>query len=171
MTGIAITGAQSELNHLTGVATPVISGTAPTWFPGLQWVNTTTNPPVLYLWNGVAWAPIGGGPYLALLTSDPTNQTTIAGLTECQDAGYARQAVTFTQASATAPVSASNTALIAFGPFSVNMALPVQWIALVTTQSGTNGFLRETWTLSAPEQVLASQTIDIPANALVITQQ
>jgi hypothetical protein len=53
----------------------------------------------------------------------------------------------------------------------VNMALPVQWIALVTTQSGTNGFLRETWTLSAPEQVLASQTIDIPANALVITQQ
>lgn len=170
MTGIAEIGAQGTLNHLTGVANPVISNTAPTWFPGLMWVNTTSNPPTLNQWNGVAWVAAGSF-YIALLTSDPTGQVNISGLTECLDAGYTRQAVTFAQASATYPSTTSNTNLLQFGPFTVNMSLPVQWLALVTSAAGTNGFLRETWSLSAPQQVLASQTIDIPAGALGITQQ
>lgn len=173
MTGVAQTGAQTMLNRLCDVANPAIQSTSPTWFPGLQWINTTTNPPVLYVWNGVAWVTQAsqGGPYLALCTQDPTGLTSVSQLAECTDAGYARQAVTFSQAVAGTPVTISNSSLVQFGPFTVNMSLPVQWVALVTTQSGTNGFLRQTWTLSQQWQVLATQVLDIPAQGLVITQQ
>lgn len=172
MTGIAVEGAQSVLNHLTGAAFPVISSSAPTWIPGMSWVNTTTNPPVLYGWNGVSWSPANtGGQYVALLTSDPSGLTTIAQLSECTDAGYTRQQVPFNPATAAIPSVAANTNLVQYGPFTVNMSLPVQWLALVTTSSGTSGFLKQTWTLSQQWQVLATQTIDIPAGALTITEQ
>lgn len=172
MTGIAQVGAQSCLNHLTKAAVPVISSTAPTWIPGLQWVNTTTNPPVLYGWNGTTWLPAGvGGDYLALLTADPTGLVNISQLVECLDAGYSRQQCAFNPATATLPSVATNASLVQFGPFTVNMALPVQWVALVSSSSGTTGFLKETWTLSAPQQVLSTQFIDIPAGSLSITEQ
>src|SRR5258708_26025932 len=147
MTGVAQTGAQTMLNRLCDVANPAIQSGAPTWFPGLQWINTTTNPPVLYVWNGVSWVTQAsqGGPYVALLTQDPTGFTTLSQLSECADSGYSRQAVTFGQAAATYPSTIANSNLIQFGPFNVNMSLPVQWAALVTSPSGTaTGFLRET---------------------------
>lgn len=173
MTGVAQEGAQSMLNHLCGSATTFIQNTAPIWFPGASWINTTTNPPVQYAWNGVAWVTAAsiGGPYLALLTQDPSGFTTIAALTECLDSGYTRQVATFGQASATLPSTITNTNLVQFGPFNVNMSLPVQWLALVTSSSGSaTGFLRQTWTLSQQWQVLATQVIDIPAGSLTITQ-
>lgn len=173
MTGVAQTGAMAMLNHLGGVVPPAIQSTAPTWIPGLAWVNTTTNPPILYSWNGVSWVTrvSQGGPYIALCTQDPTGLTSVSQLAECTDAGYARQSVTFGQAVAGTPVTIANTNLLQFGPFTVNMSLPVQWVALVTTQSGTNGFLLQTWTLSQQWQVLATQVLDIPAAGLTITQQ
>lgn len=170
MTGVAQVGAQGQLNHLTAASLPVISSSAPTWIPGLLWVNTTTNPPVLYRWNGVAWVAAGTGVnYLALLTADPTGLVNISDLTECQDAGYARQLAPFNPATSTSPVTANNSSLIQFGPFTVNMALPVQWMALVSAQAGNNGQLYQTWTLSQQWQVLATQTIDIPTAGLAIT--
>ena len=170
MTGVAQVGAQAQLNLLTATALPVVSSSAPTWIPGLIWVNTTTNPPVLYRWNGVSWVAAGTGVnYLVLLTADPSGLVNISDLTECQDAGYSRQLAPFSAATATNPVTASNSSLIQFGPFTVNMALPVQWMALVSAQAGTNGFLYQTWTLSQQWQVLATQTIDIPIAGLSIT--
>src|SRR5690349_16725155 len=114
MTGVAQEGAQSMLNHLCGAAPIFIQSTAPTWTPGAAWINTTTNPPVLYAWNGVAWvtAASQGGPYLALLTQDPTGLTAMTQLTECTDSGYSRQAVTFSQAVAGTPVTITNTNLV-----------------------------------------------------------
>lgn len=171
MTGVAQVGAQAMLNHLTREALPVIANTAPTWIPGMLWVNDSTNPPVLYMWNGTTWVPDSGGPsYLALLTADPTGLTSISQLSECADLGYARQPCAFNAATATSPVTASNSSLVQFGPFTVNMALPVQWAALVSSSSGTSGFLKETWTFSTQEQVLATETIDIAAGTLIITE-
>lgn len=171
MTGVAQVGAQEMLNHLTRAALPVISNTAPTWIPGMSWVNTTTNPPLLYKWNGTTWTQDHGNPiWLALLTADPTGLVNISQLTECTDAGYSRQPCAFSPSTATSPVTSSNSSLIQFGPFTVNMALPVQWAALVDSSSGTSGFLRETWTFSTQEQVLATETVDIAAGQLVITE-
>lgn len=172
MTGVAQTGAQAMLNHLCGVAFPVIQNSAPTWFPGLVWFDSTTNPATAKVWNGVSWVTKAsqGGPYVALLTQDPTGITTVSGLSECTDSGYARQTATFSQATGVAPTTITNSNLIQFGPFNVNMSLPVQWVALVSTSSGTNGFLGQTWSISQQWQVLATQVIDIPASSLTITQ-
>jgi hypothetical protein len=164
MTGIAQTGAQLELNSLTGNAVPVVAGSAPTWIPGLYWINSSGGYSVNQ-WNGSSWVAAGSN-YLALLTADPTGQTTIAGLTECGDSGYARIAVVWNNATAAYPSITANTSLLAFGPFTVNMSLGAQWLALVTVLSGTVGFLLNTWTLSTPQQVSATQTIDIAAGAL-----
>lgn len=169
MTGIAQTGAQAELNSLTKVAIPVVSGTAPTWVPGLYWIDTGSGNAVKE-WNGSTWAVANATYYLALLTADPTGQSTIAGLTEVTTTGYARVAVTFNAATAAYPSVASNASLIAFGPFTANMAIAAQWLALVTVPTGTAGFLLNTWTLSSPQQVSATQTIDIAAGALQITE-
>jgi hypothetical protein len=169
MSGVAQVGAQVQLNALTRAVLPVVSGSAPTWQPGMFWIDTGHSN-AIKTWNGSTWVT-DLNLYLALCTADPTGQTTIAGITECADAGYARQACPFVLASATYPSIASNSGLIVFGPFSVNMALPVQWAALVSASSGTSGQLEQTWTLSQQWQVLATQTIDIPVGALTITQQ
>ena len=168
MTGVAQTGAQLQLNALTGAAVPVVSGSAPTWIPGLYWIDTSSGN-AIKTWNGSTWSATTSV-YLALLTADPTGLTTIASLTECADAGYVRQAVTFNSATSAVPSVSSNSSLIQFGPFSVNMTLGAQWLALVTSSTGTTGFLLETWTLSTPQQVLSTQSIDIAAGALNITQ-
>jgi hypothetical protein len=110
-----------------------------------------------------------GGPYLALLTADPTGSTTITQLAECTDSGYSRQAVDWNPAAAGTPVSIQNSALITFGPFSVNMTLPCQWLALISVPTGTTGLLLETFTLSSPQQVLATQSITLAPAALTIT--
>lgn len=169
MSGVAQTGAQVQLNALTRSVIVVVSGSTPTWQPGMLWVDTG-HANAIKSWNGAAWVT-DLNLYLALCTADPTGQTLISGITECTDAGYARQACPFVNASATYPSVTSNSGLIVFGPFSVNMSLPVQWAALVNTPSGGTGFVFQTWTLSQQWQVLATQTIDIPVGALTITQQ
>jgi hypothetical protein len=178
MTGqIAQYGAEATLNHLTGQGVPVVQNTAPTWVPGMVWVNDSTNPPILYSWNGTSWVSGLSGLYLALLIADPSTSGSGGGpavllsdLQEDTTAGYARQSVTFTAASAAVPSQAQNTAAITFGPYTANQAAPVQWAALVTAASGTTGILKYTWTLDTVEQVQVSQPIIFPAGALVLDQ-
>lgn len=168
MTGITQAGAQTQLNALTGFTVPVVAASAPTGVIGLYWINTSSGNSVNE-WNGTSWVA-AGNPYLALLTADPTGVSTIAGLTECTDSGYSRVQVSFSAATAAYPSVASNTALITIGPFTVNMSLPSQWFALVSASSGTTGLLLNTWTFSPPQQVKATQTINIAAGALQIIQ-
>lgn len=108
--------------------------------------------------------------YLALLTSDPTGLTTVAALTEDTTSGYSRQTMTWGSPTAAYPSVIANTNLVVFGPYSANMALAAQWVALVTSASGTGGSLLYTWTLDAPQQVLSTQEISIAAGALTISQ-
>lgn len=168
MTGVAQVGAQISLNCLTRSVPPVVSSSAPTWVPGLYWIDTGHSNAVK-AWNGNAWVT-DLNLYLALCTSDPSGSVTMATVAECTDGGYARIAAPFIQATAAYPSVTSNSSLIVFGPFSVNMSLPVQWAALCSAVTGTFANVHETWTLSQQWQVLATQTIDIPVSELTITE-
>jgi hypothetical protein len=168
VTGIAQSGAQTQLNAVTGYSLPIVASSAPAGFTGGVWINTSSGNSV-NTWNGSAWVA-AVLPYLALLTADPTGNTTIAQLAECADSGYSRVQVTFGAATTATPSIASNNGLLTFGPFSVNMSLPCQWLALVSVSSGTTGLLLNTWTISTPQQVSATQTINIAAGALEIIQ-
>jgi len=167
MTGVAQQGSMLQLNALTSTSAPIVNTSTPgSGIIGQYWVNAS-NASVISQWNGASWVA-AITPYVALLTSDPTGLTTIASLSECADSGYARQQATFTAAGATVPVTTSNSALLTFS-FSVNMAFPIQWMALVSVATGTTGTLLQTWTLNSPWQVLATQSINFAAGALVIT--
>jgi hypothetical protein len=168
MTGVSPQGSMFQLNSVTGVAAPLVQTATPSsGVLGQYWVNASSSS-VVQTWNGSSWVTIGG-PYLALLTADPTGATTISQLSECTDSGYSRQEVTWNQATSGVPVSIQSSALITFGPFSVNMTLPCQWLALVSVPTGTSGLLLETFTLSSPQQVLATQNITLAPQALTIT--
>ena len=168
MTGIAQSGAQVQLNAITGYSLPIVASSAPAGFTGGVWINTSSGNSV-NSWNGTGWVA-ASLPYLALLTADPTGNTAIAQLSECLDSGYARIQATFGAATGASPSVSSNVGLLTFGPFTVNMSLPVQWIAMVSVSSGTTGLLLNSWTISTPQQVSATQTINIAAGALSITQ-
>jgi hypothetical protein len=168
MTGVAPSGSLIQLNSVTGVAAPIVQTTTPVvGVVGQYWVNAS-DASTVQIWNGSSWVAVGG-PYLALLSADPTGADDITDLSECADAGYSRQAVVWNEAEAGTPVSIQNNALITFGPFTGNMSLPCQWLALVSVASGTIGLLLETFTLSAPQQVLATQSITLAPEALTIT--
>lgn len=157
-----------QLNSVTGVAAPLVQTSTPsTGVLGQYWINAS-NASTVQVWNGSSWAAVSG-PYLALLSADPTGSTTISQLAECTDGGYSRQTVTWGSAAAATPVSIQNSALITFGPFTVNMTLPCQWLALVSVHTGTTGLLLETYTLSSPQQVLATQSITLAPQSLTIT--
>lgn len=160
------TGAQIQLNLLTKAVVPVVQASAPTWEPGLYWIDTSLGNAVME-WNGSAWVAMATAPYLALLTANPSGVTTVAGLTEDTTSGYARVACPFSLAATGPPVMASNSGLVTFGPYTANQALQVSWAALVTTASGTGGFLLETWTIQ-PQQVLQTATINFAASSLQI---
>lgn len=114
--------------------------------------------------------------YGALLTSDPstsgaggTQAVNITDLVEVTTAGYSRASIIFTAASAALPSVSSNTTTITWGPFTGDMLLPAQWLALVTSASGTSGTLLYLWTLDTPEQASASQQIQIATSSLSIS--
>jgi hypothetical protein len=162
-----------SLNHLSGQSEILIQGTAPVWFPGVVWINSSSGYSV-NVWNGLAWVTSFGQRYLALLTADPVAGNVVSlqdpGFLEVQTAGYARQPVTFSQAAATNPTSTSNTGLITFGPMTATMTLPSQWIAMVTGSVGTAGLFLFSWSMVSPVQVSASQSIQVSAGQLVLDQ-
>lgn len=167
ITGVAQQGSMFQLNSVTGVAAPIVQTSIPSsGVFGQYWVNAS--PSTVQQWNGSSWVTVTST-YLALLTADPTGSTLISQLAECTDSGYSRQAVTWGSATSGTPVSIQNSALITFGPFSINMTLPCQWLALVSISTGTTGLLLETFTLSSPQQVLATQSITLAPQSLTIT--
>src|ERR1700728_984515 len=110
MTGIAQQGAMTQLNALTSVAAPIVNTSTPSsGVYGQYWVNASSASNVKQ-WNGTTWVT-AVLPYIALLTADPAGLTTIAALSECTDTGYARQQVTYSVASATVPVTITNSNL------------------------------------------------------------
>jgi hypothetical protein len=119
--------------------------------------------------NGITGVTASVTTYLALLTADPTGLTTISALSEVTTSGYSRQTMSWGSPTAAYPSVIANTNLVTF-TMSANMSLPAQWVALVTASSGTSGELKYSWTLAEPEQVLATQSVSIPAGALTITQ-
>jgi hypothetical protein len=177
MTQVGQWGSMAAINHLTGNVPPYIGSTAPTWIPGLDWINTSSGT-VLYHWNGVAWVSGAAGHYIALLTVDPATtgpsggySVNISDLVEDTTAGYARQAVTFSAAGTTYPSPSSNTGNLTFGPYTAAQTVPVQWAALVTAASGNTGLLTYWWNLSPAEQVSVSQTIVIGSGTLSLAGQ
>ncbi len=170
-------GAQGLVNHIAGNVSPYIGSSAPTWIPGLVWINDTTNPPVLYSWNGSAWVSGASGRYIALLTASPWTSGSgggyaqyISDLVEVTTAGYARQSVTFSDAEAAYPSPVSNTNVLTFGPMTAAMTLSAQWAAMVSASTGTSGLLQYFWQLDEPQQVASSQSIQIPAGGLALTE-
>jgi hypothetical protein len=169
-------GAQSLANHMAGVVPPFIGTSAPTWVPGLAWINTTSGA-VLYSWNGSAWVSGAAGRYIALLTASPFTSgpgggyaQAISDLVEVTTSGYARQSVTFGAAAGAYPAPVMNTNLLTFGPMSASMTLPAQWAAMVTAVSGTSGLLLYFWNLDTPQQVGVSQNIQIPIGSLALVE-
>lgn len=169
---IAQIGDQALVNTLSGAATltAAATGSAPAFIPGAVFYNTTTSS--FNAWNGSAW--VNSNPqlrYIALLTSDPVAggavNLTDASFIECTTAGYARQAVTFTAASALYPSVTSNTAVLTF-TMSSTMLVGVQWAALVTASSGTNGLFLASWGLAQSYSVNASQSIQVGIGQLVL---
>lgn len=217
-------GAQAAVNHIGGIVPPVIASSAPTWVPGLDWIDTASGT-VLMAWNSAAWVAASTmGKYIALLTGNPATSgpgggyaMSVSDLIEDTTAGYARQSVTFaeppaysgsttytlgqqvfymgyvfacavTSVSGTAPSGTyntstadwtyvsngypaliSNTNVLTY-TYTAAQALPVQWAALVTCSSGNLGLLKYMWTLPSPEQVGASQSIQIGAGLAIIGQ-
>jgi hypothetical protein len=170
-------GAQMLANKIAGNAPPAIQTSAPTWIPGLDWVDTTSGA-VLKTWNGAAWVVGPATRYTALLTASPFTSgpgggaaQAISDLVEVTTAGYSRQVVTFSNAGAAYPSPVSNNAVLTFGPVSAAMTLAAQWAALVThAPSGTSGLLLYFWQLDTPQQVSVSQSIQVPISNLALLE-
>lgn len=105
--------------------------------------------------------------YLALLTSTPTDATTIAGLAEITTAGYARQAVTWS-APAGDPSLTQNSAPVVFGPFSADPP-NVTHVALVSSASGTTGDFLAFWALDTAKDAATGESIQFNTGALTMS--
>lgn len=178
------TGDMALVNDLGGNSLPIIQSSTPaaptTW--DQYWVNTGSGN-ALNQWMPVtggasgAWvtSPAPGNRYLALLTTDPVAGGAVwlgdLGFTELTTTGYARQFVDFTTPGSTYPSASSNSNLVTFGPMTSSMLVPVQWVAMVTSLTGTGGYLLATWALAAPIQVNASQSIQCGIGQLVLQGQ
>lgn len=173
---VSQTGAQALVNKIAGNVPPAVQSSAPTWIPGLDWVDTTSGA-TLKSWNGAAWITGPSPRYLALLTASPFTSgpgggfaLAISDLVELTTAGYSRQAAAFSNAGAAYPSPGSNSGTITFGPMSASMTLAAQWAALVTASSGTAGLLLYFWTLDTPQQVSVSQSIQFPVGSLSLSE-
>jgi hypothetical protein len=97
--------------------------------------------------------------YLALLTSAPSDSTTIATMAEVSTAGYARQAVAWSAPTGD-PALTSNSALLTFGPFTADPP-NVTHCALVSSSSGTTGDLIMYWTLDVAKDAAINESIQV----------
>lgn len=75
--------------------------------------------------------------YLALLTSIPSDTTTLTTMAETTFTGYGRQAIQFGAPTGTPP-TASNTNVVTFGPAGSNPP-NITHFAIVSAASGTTG--------------------------------
>ena len=165
---ITPTGAEIGLNHLAGLVVPNVGASAPTYIPGLYWIDSG-NSYAVKGYNGSSWVTTTGARYLCLLSSDPTGLTAVNQLTEIQTAGYARQLISFANATAAYPSVLTNSSTITFGPFTADMVLAAGWLAMVSTSSGTNGHFLYGWTIKNAQKVASSQSIQIETGALALS--
>jgi hypothetical protein len=106
--------------------------------------------------------------YLALLTSAPSDTTTVSSMAELAAGnGYARQAVTWGAPSGDPSVTA-NTALITFGPFTTNFA-NVTYLALVSSASGTGGDFIWYWEADSARDPDNGDSITVAIGALTMS--
>ena len=111
-----------------------------------------------------------GTRYLALLTSAPTDATTMASMAEVDTPGsngYDRETIAFT-APAGDPSSTENTALVTFGPFTADLA-NVTHCALVDAATGTAGAFIWWWSLDAAKNPANGDSITVAAGAITMT--
>jgi hypothetical protein len=165
--GIAQVGAQAHLNFLAGLTVPIVGGSAPTWVPGLSWVDPLGVPQT---WNGTAWVPDTGSRYVALLSADPGSDTTIAALTEIITPGYARFLISMAPATAARPSVTESLSTIIWGPMTADMALAAGWAALVTVATGVLGQVLFTWKLPKSQKVATSQSVVVATNDLQLSE-
>ncbi len=103
--------------------------------------------------------------YLALLSTAPTDATTMATMVEITTAGYARQTAAFNAPSGDPQVT-SNTALLTFGPFSADPP-NVTHAALVSAASGTAGDFVYWWTWDTARDAASGDSLTVAVGALV----
>jgi hypothetical protein len=104
--------------------------------------------------------------YLALLTTVPTDATTVATMVEVSTAGYARQAVTWSAPTGD-PAQTKNSGLLTFGPFSADPP-NIPYAALVSSASGTTGDFIYWWTLDTARDAISGDSLTVAINALVM---
>lgn len=115
-----------------------------------------------------------GTQYLALLTGDPGQGTTMPnmGTLEVTATGYSRQPVSFSQA--TLPASGgsgiSNAAPVFFGPFTASGGLGavVTHVALVSTATGTGGGVLAVWQLDNPVSASQNENVMLSTGGLAV---
>lgn len=105
--------------------------------------------------------------YLALLTSAPSDTTTLGTMAEVSTSGYSRQAVTWSAPSGD-PAETHNTGAITFGPFSTDPP-NVTHCALVSASSGTTGDFIAFWTLASARDGASGDSIQFATSALSLT--
>jgi hypothetical protein len=171
---VALLAAQASLNLFGGSLTFAVASSAPTYVPGLAWINTSQSN-ALFLWTGSVWVNAKSR-FLCLLTADPATSgpgggpaVQVSDLVEVVTPGYARVGVSIGVASSTMPCVVTNTGLATWGPFTADMAVPAKWVAMVTVASGSAGILVYTWS-GINEQVSASQNVQVPTGGLVLSQ-
>lgn len=105
--------------------------------------------------------------YLALLTTAPTDTTTLGTMAEVTTAGYARQAVTW-GAPTGDPSVIANSAPVVFGPFTADPP-NVTHVALVSAASGTTGDFLGHWALDAAKDAATGESIQFNTGALTMS--
>jgi hypothetical protein len=108
--------------------------------------------------------------YLALLTTAPTDATTMATMVEVftpGSSGYNRVAVTWSAPTGD-PASTSNTGTLTFGTFTADPA-NIVGCALVDAATGTAGTVEATWTLTAARDPAIGDTVTFAPGALTLT--
>jgi hypothetical protein len=109
--------------------------------------------------------------YLALLTSAPSDTSTLAGLAEYGAAGYSRQAVTWaspTLNGSNVPET-SNTGTVSFGPFTSSVTGTITHAALVSSASGTTGNVLAWWELDASRTPSTNDSLEITGGNLKLS--
>lgn len=153
---IAVQGAVSALDHLTGRSTALEA----------EWLAKTQ-----------AGDPLPKATYLMLLTQAvtdaQTDMTTLLGI-EAAGTGYARQPIPWAAAT-TGTRTATTSDLVQFGPFSdaAGLAAPVTGAALVTRMTSSagqpTGLCVMAWNLATPITTSQNQALQLAAGSLTMT--
>ncbi len=106
--------------------------------------------------------------YLGLATAAINDDSTLSTISEVTDAGYARQAVTFTAPAddGTGKRVVKNSADVIFGPWAANQPTAITYCFVTDAASGTTGTIWAWWQLDASKTPAAGETLKFAANNL-----